>query len=288
MIGFVVTRAELERRIDAERPGWLARASTRTQTFIQNRKYAETSSIWSEVKSIWSDLQHSKCAYCERRLPALDHGGAVEHDLEHFRPKGEVAGWPGEGAFDFSMGDPLPAGYYWLAYDPTNYAVACKKCNSPLKKSWFPIRGPRADRTVATQALDRHEDILLLRPVLEGPSDLPEASLEFRGINPVVVAGADEARVLVTIAFFALDKREELWRERAERLVELGNALLILESNLPAEVRDGAGEDVRRLLDPTRSTHVNCVRSASALYEADPQAAADIFTACRAYLDSQS
>ena len=47
-----------------------------------------------EVKAVYIRLQKNKCAYCERQLTGLDHGGAIEHDLEHYRPKGHVPAWP--------------------------------------------------------------------------------------------------------------------------------------------------------------------------------------------------
>ncbi|MCP4686453.1 MAG: hypothetical protein GY859_00280 [Desulfobacterales bacterium] len=71
--------------------------------------------------------QHGKvCAYCGRHLPGNDRG-----DVEHFRPKGNVAE------------DPEHGGYWWLAYDLTNYLLSCSLCNRNRKKDRFPLR-PRA------------------------------------------------------------------------------------------------------------------------------------------------
>ena len=43
-------------------------------------------SLWSETKQVYIELQHSKCAFCEKPLE-----GRIEQDVEHFRPKGEVS-----------------------------------------------------------------------------------------------------------------------------------------------------------------------------------------------------
>jgi hypothetical protein len=38
-------------------------------------------------------LQHNKCAYCERDLLTETYAGG-EHDVEHYRPKGACNPWP--------------------------------------------------------------------------------------------------------------------------------------------------------------------------------------------------
>src|SRR5436305_5515954 len=94
-------------------------------------------------------LQHEKCAYCERRL-AGGRFGAIEHDVEHYRPKSAVESWPSAKiskergiSYSFQTGGDFPEGYYLLAYQILNYAVACKTCNSPLKANFFPVGAAR-------------------------------------------------------------------------------------------------------------------------------------------------
>ena len=94
MIRHTITEQEIRASIEVAVPGWLDRAQKRTEAFIKARKYEEASSIWSEVKPVYMKIQHDKCIYCERQLASPDHGGAIEHDLEHFRPKNEVVEWP--------------------------------------------------------------------------------------------------------------------------------------------------------------------------------------------------
>ena len=113
MIRYPITLAELEALVDAASPGWRAKAATRTAGFSAAGRYEEASSIWSQVKSAFMKLQHNKCAYCERALAAIDHGGSIEHDLEHFRPKSSVVIWPGGNEFAFPTGAASSAGYFW-------------------------------------------------------------------------------------------------------------------------------------------------------------------------------
>src|SRR5262245_18163470 len=89
MIGYRISRADLEKMVGAD---WLKKASDRTNQFRRNGRYEESSSIWSEVKPKYMELQHQKCAFCERKLESIDLG-AIEQDVEHFRPKASVKAW---------------------------------------------------------------------------------------------------------------------------------------------------------------------------------------------------
>ncbi len=69
MIGYRISRSDIEKLIERKAPGWLKRAQDRTNRFVAKRKFEEKKSIWSEVKPIYMHLQgRSKCAFCERKL----------------------------------------------------------------------------------------------------------------------------------------------------------------------------------------------------------------------------
>jgi len=66
---------------------------------------------WRKLRPELVKLCGRKCWYCE---------GEVKHSrqpVDHFRPKGEVTGTS-------------HPGYYWLAYSPSNFRLACEFCNS--------------------------------------------------------------------------------------------------------------------------------------------------------------
>ena len=294
MIRYPVTLDELRSRIEAEAPGWLDHAAERTERLRRAGRYDEEAGIWSRIKAVYMRLQHCKCAYCERRLAAEDFGGAVEHDLEHYRPKGPVPAWPSETiarerriSYRFGTGDAFPEGYYLLAYHILNYATACKKCNSPLKASFFPIAGARGAQSDDPASL-RGEAPFLLYPLGDLDED-PEALLTFDGINPVprVRRGPRSRRARVTIDFFELAEREELWRGRAEVIVSLYIALRALQNDTEEKAREIATRAISTLLSPA-SEHTNCARSFRALYDRDRARAAEIAERAQAYLDSQS
>ncbi len=287
MIRYPIALVELERLVDAEVPTWRARAATRTDNFIAAGEYAEPSSIWSEVKPVFMRLQHNKCAYCERALAAGDHGGAIEHDLEHFRPKSSVEDWPGGVEFSFATGAASLSGYFWLAYNLENYAAACKKCNSPLKKNFFPVPGTRGGVLDDPPTLNSNEKQFLVHPIGELDDD-PQEIVTFLGINaiPAKKTGPRRRRGDVTIAFFELDDREELRRERAELIDSLGHHLEVIHDPDATEQRKTrAKTTVERMLHP-RARHSSCVKSMGELYMADVNQAEILIDAARVFLDS--
>lgn len=293
MIRYPISLDELRAQVEAEAPGWLADAADRTQRFRRLGRYEEAMTSWSRVKRIYMRLQVEKCAYCERRLASEDFGGAIEHDLEHYRPKKGVRKWPSEAiarerniAYRFATGEAFPEGYYLLAYHVFNYATACKKCNSPLKSNYFPIAAGR--RIQGDDPADLQEE----RPFLPYPlGDLdedPEEILTFIGINPVpkLKRGPRWRRAKVTIDFFELDQREELWRERAEKIVALFLALEMLDDGNESR-RNLATRAVEALSSPA-SAHTSCGRAFRTLHGKDRNRANEIAQAAQAYLDSQS
>src|SRR5262249_31446914 len=222
MIRYEITEAALIDRIDRKVPTWLTRTRRRTSTFRKNKRYSEKKGIWGEIKAVYMQIQHNKCAYCERVLEGPPYG-LIEHDVEHFRPKSGVEAWPNAAItadrqidYDFSTGDEWDAGYYLLAYHPLNYTTACKSCNTPLKLNYFPIagnRGPQAENPSDLAA----EQPFLLYPIGTFDDD-PEEILTFEGVvpKPVKMSGHRRRRAVVTIDFFELDTREELIRGRSE------------------------------------------------------------------------
>lgn len=211
MIRYPIDEAALEQEIASQVPRWLVRAAKRTRKLLRARRYSEKRGIWHEIKHVYMKLQHDKCAYCERKLASGDYGGAIEHDLEHYRSKNPVEQWPTARIalerglkYHFATGDALASGYYWLAYHLLNYCVACKKCNSPLKSNFFPIAGPRTSRRGTPQWLNTIEQPLLIFP-LSMDAEETEDLIEFIGILavPRYKRGPRWRRARVTIDFFS-------------------------------------------------------------------------------------
>ncbi len=295
MIAYRVTKAQLEALIEKKCPGWLQRAATRTAGFRQKGCYAESGSIWSEVKVVYMCLQgNCKCAYCERKLESIDLGKA-EQDVEHFRPKGSVRAWKLPKALK-DQGIVVAAvpgedrGYFLLPYHPFNYSAACKPCNSALKKDFFPIAG-KYDLAGDDPAVLTGEKPFLIFP-LGDFDDAPEDLIRFHGVSPHAVArnGHDRERAMVTIEFFKLDdeaKRKNLFRERACIIVALYPQLEKLADGATGDAKVEAQGLVDGFTSP-KAPHTNCARSYRDLFLDDRDEAEAFFIAAVGLITSIS
>lgn len=276
MIRYSVTRQQLDDLIEAEKPGWLANAAQRTETFRQQGFYEEASSIWSQIKAVYMRLQgDGKCAYCEREMESVENG-KVEQDVEHFRPKGNIKAWqPSQDLLNqgIVLSNPPAAlkGYYLLPYHPFNYSAACKPCNSTLKKDYFPVAGNYDVDADDPESLNGEQPYLIY-PIGEIDDD-PEMLIDFHGTSPrpVVPNGHNRHRALVTIEFFELDdpdSRKNLYRDRALLIMALYSLLEKTTVGTAAE-KATAVANVENFLKP-QLRHLNCARSFKRLFEADP------------------
>lgn len=294
MIGYPISKNELKELIEAENPGWLAKAKTRTEEFRKNKKYEEKSSIWSAVKPVYMKLQGDcKCSYCERKLEAMNYGKG-EQDVEHFRPKKSVREWdmPKQLADQEIKAVTVlgEGGYYLLPYDIFNYCAACKPCNSVLKSNFFPVA---AEYDLAG---DNPEELLKEKPYLIYPigdfDTPPEDLIRFHGVSPQAVstAGHDRARALITIEFFKLDDatgRKNLLRERAAIIIALHPQLVVLSGKKTAQEKKTAKIIVDGYTSP-KAPHTNCARCYRQLFEADRPEALALFELAGEFIGSIS
>ena len=290
MIRYDIDFEELIAAIDAERPSWRERARKAVARMwaASPRSFDETGPSWSEIKTLYITRQSNKCAYCERKLEAQDYGLA-EHDVEHYRPKREVVPWPCDG-LGFEVADGNPRGYCMLAYEPRNYCVACKTCNSALKRSYFPIDGSpgRADaRDIDT--LNAKELPMLPYP-LGRLDDDPEQILDFGGFlpKPKTKSGRKHRRALVTIELLELDERLELIQGRCRVLTALYRVLrAAYGAGSSDEERVDAKRELAVLLSGTEP-HASCARAFGRLFLADAQAALAVYCEARKLLEDTS
>lgn len=125
---------------------------------------------WRAHKHHFLYAQHlGKCAFCETRTSAGYPG-----DVEHFRPKSYCQQLsPASNLNDIGghapgrVKGPKSYGYWWLAYDWSNYLFSCNRCNSIWKKNQFPIDGQKAQPS-AQVTLEQH---LLINPFEENPEN---------------------------------------------------------------------------------------------------------------------
>lgn len=143
------------------------------------------------------------CGFTGAALSAGDRG-----DVEHYRPKKSVKEAPEHG------------GYWWLAYDVSNYLLANRVSNSTEKSTRFPIAGTRA--TFETRDALADEEPLLLNPKVDRVEALFDVDLDAYEASGVVrvVAREVSARVEEHIAFFRLNAWVDLLKERRNAVVK--------------------------------------------------------------------
>ena len=188
MIQYGIAPATLRAAIETVDADWFDKAAALIAGLPDPPKSSDFQPLWSKIKGVYIELQHSKCCFCEKPLE-----GKIEQDVEHFRPKAEVKPWkvparllaegidvqqPADGSSE--------AGYARLAYSPFNYAMACKTCNSTLKRNFFPVEGRRA-ATATDPAQTKAEKALLIYPIGAADED-PEPLIAFES----ALAGAEE------------------------------------------------------------------------------------------------
>jgi hypothetical protein len=281
MIRYDCALATLSSAVAAIDRKWEAKAAMRTQGLLDAGEFPSTSpALWSDVKPVYMDIQHNKCIYCERQLANRDYG-TIEWDLEHFRPKSTVGAWPDANrhvglTYPFSTGSMYNSGYYWLAYNITNYAASCKVCNSIFKHIYFPISGTRGEVGEQPDELLAEQPFLCLP--LGSSDDDPETLIRFviTTAVPVDDHGSRRERGQVIIDFFGLNKRDDLHRERARMIGVLGNAL--------SNRADGRGRAVDDLvitkMRGSNIPHANCVRSFRRLWDEDEPLARQAHERC--------
>ena len=291
MIRYDISPRKLRTLVKQRVPGWIERAQKRTESFRNLKKYKEKSSIWSEVKPVFMDVQGgAKCCFCERKFEGT-RLGRYELDIEHYRPKGNVKKWicpqklVREGV-KLSATASAGSGYHLLSYHLRNYAVACKSCNSGLKKDYFPISGPY-DLNGDDPTKMKKELPWLLYPI--GRLDIdPEEVITFYGYLPQSKSTKPHLRLrgLVTIFFFGLDDvfgRKTLLKERAWVIISLHLFLVEAEDNKNKQT----AALVQEILKPS-SRHTNCARSFKRLFHSDRTKAAEVARLAEEYILSRS
>nr|WP_314877776.1 hypothetical protein [uncultured Pseudomonas sp.] len=288
MIKYGIEPDALTEAISAIDARWADNAITRSTRLIEQGKFAETTSIWSKVKPVFMTLQMNKCVFCERQFESPVYG-TIEFDLEHFRPKSSVVAWPDRKRharlnYPVGTGDPSEKGYFWLAYDPLNYAASCKVCNTTFKLNYFPV-GALRGTVPATIAHLAEEQPFLCYPIGAQAED-PEALVSFIATVavPAQAEGLAKLRGQIIIDFFGLNDREQLHRDRARMIALFGPALL-------AQAQGTANDSDLMLIDKMTQPnlpHSNCLRAYKRLWQSNATLAQRVFEQCRIYMLSDA
>lgn len=289
MIRFEVTKAQLDADITATNGKWFADSAAVLASLPSPPKSSDFKPLWSKIKQLYIDLQKSKCCFCEKPLE-----GKIEQDVEHFRPKAEIKPWkvPAKLAAE-GVSTKQPAdgssedGYAQLAYQPFNYAMSCKTCNSTLKKNLFPIEGTRDSGSVDPSKM-KSEKALLIYPISNLDTD-PRELIEFTALSPVPkkASGFARRRALVTIEIFRLDRRRDLMKQRAY-LVRLLFLELQAEANATTSASRAKHQGAIDALTSSETPFTNCMCCFADLYRSDLAQAEKIAHECLKFMKTKS
>lgn len=138
------------------------------------------------------------CAYCECALGRGNRG-----HVDHFRPKNPARN-----------GD--HQGYWWLAYEFTNYLLGCLTCNSERKGDKFPVRTGASHVTYESREQLEGEPRLLIDPAVDPVESWLRAVLQGRGCMFDIIATDSETQLRAqgTLDTFALNTDRELVQAR--------------------------------------------------------------------------
>ena len=106
----------------------------------------------------------------------------------------------------------------------------------------------------------------------------PETLITFEGIvaKPVAADGPEHRRALVTIDFFGLNTREELWADRFRTISDLWSKLELIQTSPDADRIEVAKRGVEDALSDA-GPQASCARCFVRLFNADPLAAYQTF-----------
>ncbi len=175
--------------------------------------------VWrrAKYKALLALAQYGKCGYCEAKILANQTG-----DVDHFAPKGAVQELDAEGREREHISNIegrkfrslTDQGYWWLAYEWSNYVLACGRCNRAWKQALFPVA--EQPRQLPPQAGIK-ETPLLLSPF---GSDDPCEHLRYGSIGDICGI-TDQGRETVRVCGLWRESLRDARSEKAQQTYDL-------------------------------------------------------------------
>jgi len=229
--------------LTAEQLEQLTSATAQILSAADPRRYMrQHARLWSNVSSALEAASGGKCWYCETARNRSNYG------VDHFRPKSRVTECPQH------------PGYWWLAFDLSNFRLACTYCNERRvaettaggKAGHFPLL-IEARRCMNPAGCIAQEQPILLDPL--DPSDPPLLKFLMSGdVMPRMPQNIDAIayrRARDSIEIFHLHEAR-LVRGRGDK-IRLVSSLLQVVENLAEDVsiRRTIIRQIREMVDST-------------------------------------
>lgn len=118
---------------------------------------------WSAVRDAFEEQSNGKCWYVECKNPGSDN------DIDHYRPKSRVAE------------DLTHPGYYWLAFEWTNFRLSCQRANRPRRNPETDETGGKSDNFPLVNPENRArapgDDLSLEIPAIFDPTNVVDVAM---------------------------------------------------------------------------------------------------------------
>ena len=174
--------------------------------------------VWRELKPLLASISTDKCWYCESKDIRADN------TVDHYRPKGSVA-----------EVDDHP-GYWWLAFEHSNFRFSCTYCNSRRKDRSTGTSGGKHDHfpllDEEQRAYGEQDDIGRERPVLLDPT---------RALDPTLLWFEPDGRAVPRYD----DSQSALFHNRARASIQLLNLNELMLLNRRKDIHRALREALR-------------------------------------------
>lgn len=211
----------------------------RTKLIEKNQK------IWKEIKKWLIELSDGKCWYSEARDIVSDY------HVDHFRPKNSAK------ELDGTARD----GYWWLAFDWSNYRIAGGICNSPHcsadgdtrgKADFFPLK--EGSPIANSPTCDLEDEIIYLLDPTDPDDPLLLTFDELGYSQPAAFEGtwgyerAKESIRLFHLNYGALvDERKKIWKNCEFSITLAQNLMLELSEKPSVTKKNRLKDELKRL-----------------------------------------
>lgn len=212
---------------------WLEKARKATHAIENCGSSAERKQTLEDKGEVWRDpmlkdimesLSFEKCWYCEAKQDRADYA------VDHFRPKGKVAKAKNHN------------GYWWLAFEWTNYRYSCTWCNSHRRDRKMGTSGGKHDEFPlldgSLRATEYNRDVSSERSILLDPTREVDTKLLWfqqdgnavpkfnEKENEEAFIRADKSIKLYHLNYRKTKKRRLELYQRIEKLIKNGDKCL--------------------------------------------------------------
>jgi uncharacterized protein (TIGR02646 family) len=231
------------------------------RTDWRNALIDKHSKHWGKLKPWLKALSGGKCWFSETK-DLFSH-----YDVEHFRPKKQAR------AIDSTVRD----GYWWLAFDYTNFRL-CGSVGNSKKGGWFPLKDGSMCSSYENRC-EQSEAIYFLDPIDADDVALIVFDDEGKLVPFPDSSEWDRLRVTETAKRLKLnehrdlaEERRKIWQKMNGLITEWGRARAFsVTGNNPGAKRDATNyaQQIRDMTDPAES--LSAVAKWCVLLKNDPK-----------------